>query len=492
MERYRVDLGEPADGAKIVVAVARSSTVGTLRAETEVRAQKRVDASGGLRLKELRLGCGFALDDKDIASDVIKRSETLMVDWAAIEDEDAAPLSDVQVDPESFAAADELAKDHHKRHRTCRRPPLKKTHGPRPPFCKTAVNDSARRPSFKETLDDDDPEGTYSWGSDDDVPIAFATLATSSSDQSPSLPRRHVHVDDPPMTPPRRASSLPPRRASSFPLPIASLSVFGMLLSTAPLCSPSVACFEGSSNESSESSDEFAMSSSSEGHQQRPPRPRPQRKRLQPLQPPLATSRRRDGAVNRADDECDAGRSPTEVATEQTVPTAWNSPGASSSATAAIAPATVTIGAAGEARREADAAAASEVRPLLAPLPEKKRRREEEKKRAHFIRQPPRPSTPTDAAAIAAAVIPHVHAESASSPFRRYSSVLTSSLESYFPPPPPLSLRRTPRSFPTTTRYNCDRFLARACLVRPCAGTRLKQNRSPSPSWRRSLRFNAK
>ena len=426
MERYLVDLGEPADGAKIVVAVARSSTVGTLRATTEVRAQKRVDAIGGLRLKGLRLGCGFALDDEDIASDVIERSETLTVDWAANEDEGAAPLSNVQVDPQSLAAAKELAEDRQRRHFQCRGPPSM-PYGSSSPYSQISANDSSRRPSFGETLDDDDPEGTYDWDGDD-VPIAFATIVVSSPDQAASSPRRRVHVDGPPMAPPRRAGPSPPS--------LSPLSAVGRLLSTA---------FEGSSNE-------FATSSSSAGHQQqhqqRPPPPQPQRTRSQPPQLPLATSRRRDGAANRADDERDTGRwhtwahlfddkrsSAAEVAAGHPGPPAGPSrgfsgtsassptrappllggvgsnapniarsddpslrailgprpePGAradrhgrasvdlasapaavsSSCATATIAPASVTIGAAAAARREADTAAASEVRPPAGSAPQ--------------------------------------------------------------------------------------------------------------------------
>ena len=391
MERYLVDLGEPADGAKIVVAVAQSSTVGTLRATTEVRAQKRVDAIGGLRLKELRTSGGFTLDDEDIASDVIERSETLTVEWAANEDEDAAPLSNVQADPQRLAAAKEVAED--------------QSYSPSRPYRMIAVNVTDEE--YEETLDDDDPEGTYSWGGDDDVPIALATLVTSSPDQAASS-RRRVHIDDPPMAPPRHAAPPPPS--------LSPLSAVGRLLSTA---------FEGSSNE-------FATSSSAAGHQQhqqRPPPPQPQHTPSQPPQLPLATSRRRDGAANCADDEHDAGRS----AAGQTVPTAGPSRGAtgtaassprrepplgdggssapfvrsdhpgahrprperdaradrhgrasagladepaaaSSSSAAAIASATVTIDAVGAAQRKADAAATSEVRPPPTPLPEKKRR----------------------------------------------------------------------------------------------------------------------
>ena len=434
MERYLVDLGEPGDGAEVVVAVARSSTVGALRAATEVRAQKRVDAIGGLRLKGLRLGCGFALDDEDIASDVIERSETLTVDWAANEDEGAAPLSNVQVDPQSLAAAKELAEDRQRRHFQCRGPPSM-SYGPSSPYSEISANDSSRRPSFGETLDDDDPEGTYDWDGDD-VPIAFATIVVSSPDQAAvSSPRRRVHVDGPPVAPPRRAAPSPPS--------LSPLSAVGRLLSTT---------FEGSSNE-------FATSSSSAGHQQqhqqRPPPPQPQRTRSQPPQLSLATSHRRDGAANRADDERDTGRwhtwahlfddkrsSAAEVAAGHPGPpagplrgfsgTAASSPtrappllggvgsnapniarsddpslravlgprpepgaradrhgrasvdlasapaaASSSCATATIAPAPVTIGAAAAARREADTATASEVRPPPAPLPKKKRRREE-------------------------------------------------------------------------------------------------------------------
>ena len=420
MERYLVDLGEPADGEKIVVAVAQSSTVGTLRATTEVRAQKRVDAIGGLRLKELRLGCGFALDDEDIASDVIERSETLTVKWAVNKDEDAAPVLNVQIDPQSLAAAKALAEDLQKRHHACREPPNMlharrrmsppSLRAPRPsrPFCEIAVNESMRRPSFEDTLEDDDPEGTYSWSGDDgDVPIAFATLVTSSSPPGQAASsRRRMNVDFPPMKPPRRADSLPPpRRAGSLPPPIAPQSVLGRLLSTA---------FEGSSNEGS--SNDFAASSSSAGHQQhqqRPPPPRPQRTRSQPPHPPLTTSRRHDGAAaNRADDERDAGRR-AQVTTGQTAPTAGPSRGATDT-TASGARRAAPMGGGGSraapniarsgdpdahrprpergARvdRHGRASADLLVRPPPDPLPEKKKKRRREDASPH--RPPTAPS----------------------------------------------------------------------------------------------------